>query len=60
MRSRLAVVFAVFISGWLWLDARAQSGGPLVSGAHRFEKIANGYLLRHRVRDDAGLVPTRR
>ena len=42
MRSRLAVVFAVFISGWLWLDARAQSGGPLVSGAHRFEKIANG------------------
>src|SRR3954471_16661948 len=42
MRSRLAVVFAVFIAGWLWLDARAQSGGPLVSGAHRFERIANG------------------
>lgn len=42
MRARITVLFAVFMAGWLWLDARAQSGGPLVSGAHRFEKIAEG------------------
>lgn len=42
MRARMTVLFAVFIAGWLWLDAGAQSGGPLVSGAHRFEKIADG------------------
>ena len=42
MRNRVAVAFAVFIAGWLWLDARAQSGGPLVSGAHKFERITNG------------------
>jgi glyoxylase-like metal-dependent hydrolase (beta-lactamase superfamily II) len=38
-----AVGFAVIICGWLWLDARAQSGAtPVVSGAHRFERIAEG------------------
>src|SRR3954467_15984832 len=43
MRAVIVVVFAVFIGGWLWLDARAQqTNGPLVSGAHRFERIANG------------------
>jgi cyclase len=42
MRLRLTLLFAVFIAGWLWLDASAQSGGPLVSGAHRFEKVADG------------------
>ena len=42
MRIRVAVLFAVFITGWLWLDARAQSGAPIVSGAHRFEKVAEG------------------
>jgi cyclase len=42
MRLRLTLLFAVFIAGWLWLDASAQSGGPLVSGAHRFEKAADG------------------
>jgi glyoxylase-like metal-dependent hydrolase (beta-lactamase superfamily II) len=42
MRAKLVLVFALFIAGWLWLDARAQSGGPLVSGAHKFEKIADG------------------
>ncbi|MSO30512.1 MAG: MBL fold metallo-hydrolase [Acidobacteria bacterium] len=42
MRARLALLFAVFIGGWLWLDARAQSNAPLVSGAHRFERIADG------------------
>jgi glyoxylase-like metal-dependent hydrolase (beta-lactamase superfamily II) len=42
MRVRVTVLFALFIAGWLWLDARAQSGGPIVSGAHRFEKVADG------------------
>jgi glyoxylase-like metal-dependent hydrolase (beta-lactamase superfamily II) len=42
MRSRLLALFAVFVAGWLWIDARAQSGGPVVSGAHKFEKIAEG------------------
>ena len=42
MRTRVTVVFALFIAGWLWLDARAQSGGPIVSGAHRFEKVTDG------------------
>jgi cyclase len=42
MRVRL---FAAFVAGfalWLWIDGRAQSGGPTVSGAHRFEKVAEG------------------
>jgi cyclase len=38
----VTALFAVFIVGWLWLDARAQSGAPIVSGAHRFEKVADG------------------
>jgi glyoxylase-like metal-dependent hydrolase (beta-lactamase superfamily II) len=42
MRVRVTLLFAVFVLGWLWLDARAQSGGPIVSGAHRFEKVAEG------------------
>jgi cyclase len=42
MRERVTLLFAVFILGWLWLDASAQSGGPIVSGAHRFEKVAEG------------------
>jgi glyoxylase-like metal-dependent hydrolase (beta-lactamase superfamily II) len=42
MRVRVALLFAVFIVGWLWLDARAQTGGPLVRGAHRFEKVTDG------------------
>jgi cyclase len=42
MRLRVALSFALFIVGWLWLDASAQSGGPIVSGAHRFEKVADG------------------
>jgi cyclase len=42
MRVRVTVLFALFFAGWVWLDARAQSGGPIVSGAHRFEKVADG------------------
>ena len=42
MRSRVAVLFAVVVAGWLWLDARAQTNAPVVSGAHRFEKVIDG------------------
>ena len=42
MRVRVAVLFAVVIAGWLWRDARAQAGDPIVSGAHRFQKVADG------------------
>lgn len=42
MRARVATLFAILIAGWLWLDARAQTNAPLVSGAHRFEKVAEG------------------
>src|SRR4051794_118896 len=41
-RARVATLFALFIVGWLWLDARAQVGDPIVSGAHRFQKVADG------------------
>ncbi|MEQ1729096.1 MAG: MBL fold metallo-hydrolase, partial [Vicinamibacterales bacterium] len=33
---------AVLCAGYLWLDAGAQGTSPLVSGAHRFEKVAEG------------------
>src|SRR5262245_21885596 len=42
MRVRVSLLFALFIAGWLLIEGRAQTGGPLVSGAHRFEKIAEG------------------
>ena len=42
MRVRVTMLFALVIVGWLWLDAGAQSGGPVVRGAHRFEKVAEG------------------
>src|SRR3954463_2839394 len=42
MRARVTALFLLFAAGWLWLDARAQSGAPIVSGAHRFEKVADG------------------
>jgi cyclase len=42
MRLRVTGLFAVFVIAWLWLDARAQTGGPIVSGAHRFERVAEG------------------
>jgi glyoxylase-like metal-dependent hydrolase (beta-lactamase superfamily II) len=42
MRARVAALFAVVIAGWLWHDARAQGGNQIVSGAHKFEKIADG------------------
>lgn len=42
MRVRVAVLFAVVCAGYLWLDAAAQGTAPLVSGAHRFQKITEG------------------
>jgi glyoxylase-like metal-dependent hydrolase (beta-lactamase superfamily II) len=42
MRTRITLIFAILVAGWLWMDARAQSGAPLVSGAHKFERIAEG------------------
>ena len=42
MRVRVTILFILFGAGWLWLDARAQTGGPIVSGAHRFEKVTDG------------------
>jgi glyoxylase-like metal-dependent hydrolase (beta-lactamase superfamily II) len=42
MRVRVTALFLLFVIGWLWLDARAQTGGPIVSGAHRFEKVTDG------------------
>src|SRR5471030_621458 len=42
MRLRFTILFLAFAACWLWLDARAQSGAPIVSGAHRFEKVIDG------------------
>lgn len=42
MRVRATILFLLLAAAWLWLDARAQSDGPLVSGAHRFEKVTDG------------------
>ena len=42
MRLRVTTLFILFTAGWLWLDARAQTGSPIVSGAHRFEKVTDG------------------
>jgi cyclase len=42
MRAGMTVLFALCIAGWLWLGARAQTNAPIVSGAHRFEKITDG------------------
>src|SRR5436190_4945621 len=42
MRVRLALLFLAAFALWICLDGRAQTGGPIVSGAHRFEKVADG------------------
>ena len=42
MRVRVTILFLLFAAGWLWLDARAQTGGLIISGAHRFEKVTDG------------------
>src|SRR4029078_11759157 len=42
MRARVTDIFLLVTASWLWLDAGAQTGGPIVSGAHRFEKVTEG------------------
>jgi cyclase len=42
VRVRMTAVFVAIFAAWVWLDGRAQTGGPVVSGAHRFEKVAEG------------------
>jgi cyclase len=42
MRIRLAAVFVTLFAVYAWLDGRAQTNAPIVSGAHRFEKVADG------------------
>lgn len=42
MRVRLAVLFTAVAGLWLFLDARAQPTGQITSGAHRFDKVADG------------------
>src|SRR5262245_33870420 len=38
----VALLFAGLIVGWLWIDADARAQSPLVRGAHRFERVADG------------------
>lgn len=42
MRVYVIAVFVAVLASVIWLDGRAQTGGPLVSGAHRFEKVVDG------------------
>ena len=49
MRVRFTILFALLFAGWLWLDARAQTGGPHRQQRHRFEKVTDGVCARHRV-----------
>jgi cyclase len=42
MRITIAVLLGAAFAASTWVTSRAQSGGPVVSGAHRFEKVAEG------------------
>src|SRR5438552_9667060 len=42
MRILMTVSLAALFAGSMWAANRAQSSGPIVSGAHRFEKVAEG------------------
>ena len=42
MRAPMTLLFVAFFACYVWIDGRAQSNGPIVSGAHRFEKVADG------------------
>jgi cyclase len=42
MRGRVAIGFVGLFIVFIWLDGRAQTNAPVVSGAHRFEKVADG------------------
>jgi glyoxylase-like metal-dependent hydrolase (beta-lactamase superfamily II) len=42
MRVYVIAAFVAVLASVIWLDGRAQTAGPLVSGAHRFEKVVDG------------------
>src|SRR5262245_12894781 len=42
MRARITLLFVAVFTVYVWLDGRAQTNGPIVSGAHRFERVADG------------------
>jgi glyoxylase-like metal-dependent hydrolase (beta-lactamase superfamily II) len=42
MRVRVLAALVALLAGWVWIDGRAQTNGPITSGAHRFEKVADG------------------
>lgn len=42
MRIACAAAFVGLLASSLWITGRAQTGGPVVSGAHRFEKVTDG------------------
>jgi len=42
MRLWLTGVFVALFAAVMWLDGGAQAGDPVVSGAHRFQKVAEG------------------
>src|SRR5436853_1167233 len=42
MRVRVSAGLIALFAAWVYVDGRAQSGGPIVSGAHRFQKVADG------------------
>src|SRR5215471_7402766 len=42
MRLTVAVALGAVLPVSLLVTGRAQTGGPIVSGAHRFEKVADG------------------
>lgn len=42
MRIRIAALLGAVLAVSTWATSRAQTGGPVVSGAHRFERVADG------------------
>src|SRR5262249_49952267 len=42
MRVRVFAGLVTLFAAWIWIDGRAQSGGPVVSGADRVEKVTDG------------------
>src|SRR5262245_30930080 len=42
MLLRVVSALVALLVGSVWIEGRAQSGGPVVSGAHRFERVADG------------------
>src|SRR5215813_15426046 len=42
MRAYVSAALVGLFAIWAWTGGRAQSGAPVVSGAHRFEKVIDG------------------